>query len=65
VPAASGAAGPEASFAAPVELTDVPAEVFTFPRLSELGPDGAVTRVGTYAVVVEDGTCAVVARLGW
>jgi hypothetical protein len=65
VPPSSGAGGPEATFAAPVELTDVPAEVFTFPRLSVAGPDGTVTRLGTYAVVVEDGTCAVVARLGW
>jgi hypothetical protein len=65
VPSASGMAGPEASFAAPVDLAAVPAEVFTFPRLSAAGADGAVTRLGTYAVVVEDGTCAVVARFGW
>jgi hypothetical protein len=65
VPAASAVAGPEANFAAPVELSGVPAEVFTFPRLSVAGAAGTVTRVGTYAVVVEDGTCAVVARLGW
>jgi hypothetical protein len=39
--------------------------VFTFPRLSAAGADGGVTRLGTYAVVVEDGTCAVVARFGW